>query len=185
MKVRFLDERIAYTGAQLRSGWVAEASGLSGEAAVCFLGPCEVAREHMVDLVDLKAGARISSPEMLHLIVEHPGLDLSHITTRQRLLMAVAGELLNAQLGEPLINRDGDDLYLRGLKLSVSVATVSPSSGLIHSGFNVKGAGAPVPAVGLEELGVRPREFGESLLAAYAREVEGMSYAASQVKRVQ
>jgi len=185
VKVAFLEERITYTGAQLRSGWVAEATGLSGEAAVCFLGPCEVAREHMVDLEDLEAGARISSPKMLHLIAEHPGLDLSHITTRQRLLMALAGELLNAHLGENLIRREGDDLYFRNLKLSISVATVSPASGLIHSAFNVLGEGAPVPAIGLEELGVKPREFGEALLAAYAREVEGMSHAASRVKRVQ
>jgi hypothetical protein len=179
-----LSEETAYTGAQLRSGWIAEVAGLAGDAAAAFFGPCDVAREHMVDQEDLAAGARIYSPRMLHLIIEHPGLDLGHITTRQRLFMAIAGEMLNAHLGEALVRRAGDDLYLRELKLSVSVATVSPSSGIIHAGFNCRGAGAPVPAIGLEELGVEGREFAERLLAAYAAEIEGAEAAARKVRQV-
>jgi hypothetical protein len=212
MHTRLLDSEITYTGAQLRSGWIAQQTGLTGDAAVAFLGPCDVEPEHMVDMVDLQAGARIYSPRMVHIIIEHPGLDLMHITLRQRLLMAIAGELINAHLGETLLRRDGDDLYLRDRKLSVSVATVgtagpgtagfslpssdpgtagfslpSPSpagSGLIHSGFNVRGEGAPVPAIGLEELGLDPRAFAEHLLAAYARELETSEAAAAKVKRV-
>lgn len=184
MKTRLLEQEIAYNGAQLRSGWIAEVADLRGDAAVAFFGPCDVAPEHMVDQEDLAAGARIYSPRMLHTVIEHPGLDLAHITTRQRLLMAIAGELLNSHLGETLIRRDGDDLYFRDLKLSVSVATTSPKSGLIHSGFNMRGEGAPVPAIGLEELGVAAREFGEQLLAAYAREIDGTAQAAGKVRPV-
>ncbi len=184
MRTSLLDGETEYTGGQLRAGWIRETTGLAGDAAVAFLGPCEVAPEHMVDLVDLDAGASISSPRMVHIIVEHPGLDLDHTTTRQRLLMALAGELLNAHLGEPLIRREGDNLYLAARKLSVSVATTSPGSGLIHSGFNARGEGAPVPAIGLEELGVAPREFAGKLLAAYSAEIEGAEAAARKVKRV-
>ena len=184
MKTGFLEEDTAYTGAQLRSGWIQEVGGLSGDAALAFFGPCDVMPEHMVDRVDLEAGARIASPRMLHIIVEHPGLDLGHITDRQRLLMALAGEILNRHLGETLIRREGDDLYLRDRKLSVSVATVSPSSGLIHSGFNVRGEGAPVPAIGLEELAMAPRDFAERLLDAYGKEIEGAAQAAGKVKPV-
>lgn len=184
MRTRLLAEEITYTGAQLRSGWIAEVAGLTGDAAVGFLGPCDVAREHMVDQEDLAAGAAIFSPRMAHLIIEHPGLELAHMTTRQRLLMAIGGELLNAHLGEALIRREGDDLYLRELKLSVSVATVSAVSGLIHAGFNCRGAGAPVPAIGLEELGAAPREFAERLLGAYAAEIEGAEAAARKVRPV-
>ena len=184
MKTRLLEGETSYTGAQLRSGWIAEVAGLTGDAAVAFFGPCDVSVQHMVDQADLAAGAKISSPRMLHVIVEHPNLDLAHITTRQRLLMAIAAELLNAHLGEALLLREGDDLYLRDLKLSVSVATVSASSGLIHSGFNVRGEGAPVPAIGLEELGVSPREFAEKLLAAYGTEIETAEAAAQKVKPV-
>jgi len=182
VQTRLLDEEIAYTGAQLRSGWIAQTAGLAGDAAVAFIGPCDVAPEHMVDTVDLQAGARIFSPRMAHLIVEHPGLDLIHITIRQRLLIAIAGEIINGRLGETLIRREGDDLYLRDRKLSVSVATVSPTSGLIHAGFNLRGEGAPVPAIGLEELGLDPRQFAEHLLARYAGEVEGVRTAASKVR---
>ena len=100
MQTRLLTAEFLYDGSQLRSGWIAETAGLTGDAAVAFLGPCDVSFEHMVDRVDLEAGARIASPRMVHVIVEHPGLELAHITTRQRLLMALALELLNAKLGE-------------------------------------------------------------------------------------
>jgi len=184
VNTRLLEEEIRYTGEQLRARWIEETAGLAGDAAVAFLGPCEVAREHMVDRADLEAGARISSPRMVHVIVEHPGLDLDHITVRQRLLMALAGEVLNGHLGEALIRREGDDLYLRERKLSVSVATTSPVSGLIHAGFNVRGEGAPVAAIGLEELGMEAREFAEKLLAAYKAEIEGAEEAGGKVRGV-
>jgi len=181
---RLLDQEICYDGSQLRSGWIAEVAGLAGDAAVAFLGPCDVSPAHMVDRADLEVGARIVSPRMVHVIIEHPGLDLAHVTTRQRLLMAIALELLHANLGEPLLHREGDDLYLRDRKLSVSVATVSPTSGLIHAGFNVRGEGAPVAAIGLEELAMEPREFAARLLATYAAEVEGGAAAAEKVRPV-
>jgi hypothetical protein len=181
---RFLERELEYTGAQLRSSWVGEMTGLAGDAAAAFIGPCDVKPEHMVDRVDLEAGARIYSPRMLHIILEHPGLGLDAITLCQRLLMAIAGEIINAHLGDALICRDGDDLYLRDRKLSISVATTSPTSGLIHSGFNVRGEGAPVPAIGLEELALQPRRFAEQLLSAYAKEIESAKEAAEKVKRV-
>jgi hypothetical protein len=159
-------------------------TGIPGDAAAAFLGPCDVKPQHMVDRVDLEAGARISSPRMLHLIIEHPGLDLDRVTLRQRLLMAIAGEIINSHLGEPLLRREGDDLYLRDRKLSVSVATTSPSSGLIHSGFNLRGQGAPVPAIGLEELALEPGQFAGQLLGAYAKEIKSARKAAEKVKRV-
>jgi hypothetical protein len=184
METRFLEDEIPYTGAELRSQWIAQRAGLRGDSAVAFLGPCEVAPEHMVDQEDLEAGARIASPRMLHVIVEHPGLDVDDITVRQRLLMALAGEIINGHLGEALVRREGDDLYLRDRKLSVSVATTSPRSGLVHAGFNVRGEGAPVAAIGLEELGLDPRDFGEKLLGAYAAEIEGARRAAGKVRPV-
>lgn len=184
MNTRLLDREIEYTGAQLRSGWVNETAGLAGDAAVAFFGPCDVAPEHMVDREDLEAGAKIASPRMLHVIVEHPSVDLDQITLRQRLLMAIAGELINARLGESLLRRSGDDLYLGHRKLSVSVATTAPASGLIHSGFNLTGEGTPVAAIGLEELGVESRPFAEELLRAYAAEIEGAREASLKVKPV-
>lgn len=184
MRTRLLDQEILYDGSQLRSGWIAEVAGLIGEAAVAFLGPCDVSSAHMVDRADREAGVKIASPRMVHLIVEHPGLDLAHITSRQRLLMAITLELLNANLGEPLLHREGDDLHLRDRKLSVSVATVSPTSGLIHSGFNCRGEGAPVAAIGLEELAFAPREFAARLLGAYAEEIDSAATAAQKVKPV-
>lgn len=184
MNTLFLSREIDYNGAQLVSGWIRNEAGLEGDAAVAFLGPCDVSPEHMVDTVDLDAGATIVSPLMLHFIVEHANVDLLAITLRQRLLIAIAAEIIESHLGEVLIRREGDDLYLRDRKLSVSVATTSPKTGLIHAGFNVRGDGAPVPAVGLDELGVEPKVFAELLLSAYAAEIAGASDAASKVKPV-
>ena len=185
MRTRLLESEIPYTGAELTSGWVMQMAGLKGDAAVAFLGSCDVAPEHMVDREDLEQGAAIRSPRMVHVIVEHPNVTLTDITVRQRLLMALAGEILNRHLGQHLIHRKGDDLYLRDRKLSVSVATTSPTSGLIHAGFNVRGEGAPVPAIGLEELGAESRWFAGKLLEAYAAEMEGIQGASRKVKPVQ
>ncbi|MBN1458149.1 MAG: DUF366 family protein [Armatimonadetes bacterium] len=184
MKTKVLQEEIAYTGAELRSGWIAERTGLSGDAVVAFLGPCDIKPAHMVDTVDLEAGATIASSLMLHLLAEHPGVELELITTRQRLLMAIAGEIINSHLGETLVRREGDDLYLRDRKLSISVATVSPTSGLIHSGFNVRGEGAPVAAIGLADLGLDPRELAQALLSAYRTEMETAQEASRKVRPV-
>ncbi len=184
MKTRVLQEKIAYTGTELRSGWIRETAGLAGDAIVAFVGSCDVDPVHMVDTVDLEAGATISSPLMLHAIAEHPGLDLEHVTTRQRLFMAIAGEIINSHLGEALVRREGDDLYVRDRKLSISVATVSPSSGLLHSGFNIRGEGAPVPAIGLEELGLNPHEFADALVSAYRGEIESAREASRKVRPV-
>jgi len=52
--------------------------------------------------------------------------------------------------------RRGDDIYVNGRKLSISIATVSPVSVKIHIGINVEAKGIPkgVDAIGLKELGI-------------------------------
>jgi hypothetical protein len=87
------------------------------------------------------------------------------------------------------VRRDGDDLYIGGGKLSVSIATVSPLSGraeigLIHLGLNITTAGVPVRAACLEDLGVDYRRLAPSILAGFVREVEGGFHASGKVKRV-
>ena len=42
----------------------------------------------------------------------------------------------------------------------------------------------PVPAVGLEELGVDPRDFARRLLAAYAEDMVGIEKARHKVREV-
>jgi hypothetical protein len=174
-------EQVAYTGQELRSHWLFHRFGLRGDAAAAFLGPCEVALEHMVDQADVAAGDSIRAALMLHFIIEHFDTDLTRAVLRQRLLVCLARELL---AGVNDVRRSGDDLFVNERKLSVSIATASPVSTLIHFALNVDPTGAPVPAVGLAELGVVPLPFAELLLARYAEECEGIAAARCKVRGV-
>lgn len=182
---RHFDSReIPYTGAELRSHWIMHTCGLRGDAIVAFQGPCDVPLDHMVDLVDVAAGDSIRAASMLHFIVEHFGLPLSEAVLRQRLLVAQAGDVLRSVNGMEALRRHGDDLFLDGRKLSVSIATLSPVSALIHLGINVDPTGAPVVAVGLAEFGVQPADFAERLMAAYTTELAEIREACCKVRPV-
>lgn len=184
MRTLFHDEELTYDGSQLRSHFAYDLTGAAGDAAVAFVGPCKVVGPALVDLDDRRDGLFIESRRMLHLIVEHFDHDLERAVCRQRLLVARIGELLNETLGELVLRRRGDDLFDGDRKLSVSIATLSPVSALIHTGLNVISEGAPVPARGLADWGLDPRETGERILAAYAEELAGMTHARCKVRGV-
>ncbi|GIW02754.1 DUF366 family protein [Roseiflexus sp.] len=182
------DREITYDGRQLTSHWIYRHFNLMGDAAVAFIGPCHVDLSTMVDIEDVKAKAPIFSPKMLHVLAEFFSGDLHLTVYRQRLLMVIAGELLAASTGRAII-RYGDDLYLPRIdgppgKISVSIATVSSVSNLIHAGFNVETAGTPVSAAGLAELGVEPVTFGNELLTRYAAEIANIWQARCKVRAV-
>lgn len=185
MHILFSTQSLPYLGTNLRSGWIAETFGLPGEALVAWLGPCHVATADLVDLEDAAAGAEIHANLMLHFLAEHPGDNLLTTVCRQRLLVAEALEILRRHAAARDLRREGDDLYVGDRKLSVSIATRSRVSGLIHFGVNVDPAGAPVPAVGLAELGVEAPVFAEQLLAAYAAEMSDIAAACAKVREVQ
>lgn len=181
-------KEIAYDGRQLAPHWIYRQFDLMGDAAVAFIGPCNVDLSEMVDIEDVKAQAPIFSPRMLHVIAEFFSSELHTTVYRQRLLVVTAKELLEHLTDRP-VTRRGDDLYLPRAdgspgKLSVSIATASATSTLIHTGFNVETAGTPVPTVGLAELGVDPAAFGEELLRRYAAEVEDIWLARCKVRAV-
>lgn len=189
MKTLFIDDRqITYEGHQLAPHWVYRNFDLLGDAAVAFVGPCRVELGEMVDIEDVKNVAPIYSPLMLHVIAEFFEGTLHQTVYRQRLLIVTAKELLETQI-DRRVTRSGDDLYLpradgsRG-KLSVSIATASATSTLIHTGFNIETEGTPVPTVGLVELGIDPAEFAAELLRRYAEEVEDIWLARCKVRAV-
>jgi len=175
---------IAYTGHQLRSHWILDTFGLQGDALVAFTGPCHVALSEMVDLADVAAGEAIEAAQMLHLIAEHFDHDLRRAVLRQRLLICIIAERLAAGERVPDLRRDGDDLYAGERKLSVSVATLSPVSALIHVGLNIDPAGAPVPAVGLGEWGIDSDWLAREVLEDYAAEMADVESAACKVRGV-
>ena len=179
---RFVTERIAYTGEQLHSHWAYRNFDMLGDSAVAFIGPCDVQPGFMKDVEDLKAGARIYSEEMLHFIIEHFDVDLDRAVLRQRLLMALMAEALNMRLGRPAVVRKGSDLYDGDAKLTVSIASVSPVSALVHAGINISSRNTPVKTRGLADYGIAPREFAEEILAGYARECASAHKARCKVR---
>jgi len=182
MQSRMLPDEVFYDGSQLRAGWAGEQSGLSGDVIVAFTGGCDVEPKHMLDSEDLALGHGIRAHSMLHFIVEHKGIGLDLAVARQRLLVCMAAEILTADCAVAGLERDGDDLYVAGDKLSISVAAVSPTSGLIHFAMNLDPAGAPVPAVGLTELGAPFVDVANWLLDAYVAEMESCRLAAAKVR---
>ncbi len=93
-------------------------------------------------------------------------------------------EALAARARVPELRRDGDDLWAGERKLSVSIATASPVSTLMHVALNIDPTGAPVPAVGLAEWGVDPEELAGEVLASYAAEMASADRARCKVRGV-
>lgn len=183
MQILFSDSELKYDGSQLSSHFAYRNFGILGDSLVAFLGPCEVKLEAMVDLEDVRRRDPIFSRRMLHFLWESFSLNLSGAAAFQRLMVAVVAEQLRAAgVGE--LSRRGDDLYRGDKKLSVSIATVSPVSTLIHLGLNVTGEGAPVPAVGLTELGVDATAFAKLCLEGFQKEYEGVLKAGYKVRPV-
>lgn len=158
--------------------------GISGDAIVAFIGPCEVRGEDLVDLADRRAGAEIVAARMLHFVVEHFGAALGEVIWRQRVLAAIVFEEVLKRAPDAALRREGDDVYVGDGKLTVSVATVSPTSALVHLGVNVDGSGAPVRVCDLGALGIDAAEFAVAVVKRYAAEVESFVEALSKVRGV-
>lgn len=168
----------------LRSHFALANFGIYGDAAVAFVGSCDISGSALVDLEDNAAGAIIRAAKMLHFIIEHFSMPLQEAVCRQRLFIAILNEEIRDLSPGTVLRRDGDDLYVEGRKLSVSIATVSPTSAVIHVGLNVDATGAPVPTVALPELGVPTEELARRALARYAEEDSAIRRAVAKVKGI-
>lgn len=185
MKSKLVSQAIKYDGRQLCSLWAFRNFDLQGDSIIAFRGPCHVALTEMVDLADVKEEAHIYSEEMLHFIIEHFELDLEKAVTRQRLLVAIIKEQLEKQNDQIRLERRGDDLYWGERKLSVSIATLSPVSTLIHLGLNIISDNTPVLTVSLKELGVNSIEnFADLIAESYKKEIIDIQLARCKVRGV-
>lgn len=184
MQIRWIDDEVTYDGGPLRSHWILRRTGIVGDALVAFRGPCRLPPAEMADLEDLLAGSEIAGSDMVHFLWEiFDEGDLLLAIHRQRLLGATALEVLRARVPElPGAWRDGDDVFVDGRKLSISIATRSPVSTLIHFAVNVATAGTPVATCGLGELGVDPRDYAVELMRRVAGEQEGIRTARARVR---
>ena len=185
MKYLAIKQEIAYTGAQLRSNFAYMQFGIVGDSIVAFCGPCDVKIEAMVDIEDVRAGSRIYSENMLHFIVEQYDTDLEKNVLRQVVLANIIKDLLNNILHRSAVKRVGSDLYDGDAKLSVSVATVTPISSLIHYGINISSANTPVKTRGLEDYGINPLEFADLVMKQYIQDLESIHNARCKVRWVE
>ena len=132
MKTEFIDKEIKYIGSQLAPHWIYKNFKIQGDAIIAFQGECEVKLTEMVDIEDVINNEPIYSKYMLSFITEQFGIGLSEGVLRQRLLITIIKELLEER--GIFVIRNGDDLMIDGKKLSVSIATKSMTSVLIHTG---------------------------------------------------
>lgn len=185
MQSKFIDKEIAYDGTQLRSHWIYETFGLKGNAIVSFMGECHVDLNHLVDLEDVALKKPIFSEKMLHWIVEYFEPDLEKMVLRQRLLVSQIQQEFLERIPDFRIIRKGDDLFLKEFKLTVSIATASPVSVLIHTGVNISSLKTPVPTKGLDDFGIDASDFAKRIIHRFVEEMEGVLWARAKVSGVQ
>lgn len=188
MKGKFLDTQELYDGAQLASlrGYLKHE--ILGDSIVAWVGPCSVSVEHMVDGEDLLAKAKIAGDKMLHFVIELFDSSLFAAVAVQRLFAGmVKDEIVRQAAKRDLalsLTRSGDDLYSSERKLSISIATASPVSTLIHFAVNVVNEGTPVPTLCLDDLGVEPKSLAIELIKKLCAEIETSREATMKVRWV-
>jgi uncharacterized protein len=192
MKGKYIKGRkVTYDGTQLRSLWAFTQHNVQGDSIVAFRGPADVSGANLVDLVDAKAGKFIKSDEMVHFITEFFDSDLPRTVALRRLLIMIIKEVIEEIKPEIFVERKGNDLFIEvdeeGVdyrKLSVSIATASPVSTLIHVGVNVTSENTPVPTFGLNDLEVPVEELVLKVMQKFITEIKEMELERTKVRGV-
>jgi uncharacterized protein len=189
LRTYHINEEITYDGSQLSPHWIFKNLKIQGDAMVSFAGACWVDVDSLVDLADVMTEGTIYSPKMLHFIGEFFDEDLNLAVFRQRLFIVSIKEELEQRNIPGKIIREGDDLFFvdnkdRRGKLTVSIATKSVTSTLMHTGINIETTGTPVPTSGLSEFGIEPVQFAHKVASRFANELEDISNARCKVRGV-
>ena len=160
------DEIFEYDGSQINPSWAFQEFGIYGSSVVTWIGPVNITPDNLKDFADV--GLEIKSDNMVNFICEFfdqqpPNMMVAYL--RQRLLVMIFREILN-EYGV-LTTREGDDIFVDGAKLSISIASVSLSSAKIHFALNIEDKGTPddVKTIGLYDIRVNNQQvFDESNL---------------------
>lgn len=176
---------MTYDGSQLRSLFAYRNYNILGDSIVGWVGPCQVNPEFMVDGEDLNAGEKICGEEMLHFIFENFDMNLLAGVAVQRLMTSIALDVIremspNTSTAQAL-QRRGDDIFFENQKLSISIATVSPLSALIHFALNVSNKGTPVSTLSLEDLQCDPKDFTTEFFKRIEQEMNEIKKATQKV----
>lgn len=183
MQTHFIEEEIKYIGSQLSPHWIYKNYHFQGDAIVSFVGEVDVDLTEMVDIEDVINNEPIYSKKMLNFIIEQFDCTLEQMVFAQRLFISIIKEVLEEN--NCFVKRDGDDLFYDNRKLSVSIATKSITSCLIHTGLNIIKDGAPIQASDLSELGIKDiKQFALTVMEKYKNECESIKMATYKVRGV-
>lgn len=186
MKSLYLKNEMAYDGSQLRSLYAYLDHGVLGSSIISWSGACDIPFTHMVDGEDLLEKALIKSDKMLHFIIEVFDRDLFSAVSLQRLFASIAKDYLQDKahtiLATQPLRRDGDDIYWGDRKISISIASKSPVSVMVHFAMNITNEGTPVKTASLNDLKLNVEEVAQDLMAAFVREFDSILIATQKVR---
>ena len=116
-------------------------------------------------------------------MVEVFNSNLKEMIFRQRLFISIIKEVL-FDMGY-ITQRKGDDLFYNGKKLSVSIATKSITSTLIHTGINLISSGAPIEISSIADMeNIDEDLFIEEVMRRFCLEEEDIEFAKVKVRGV-
>jgi len=183
MKTLFINKEIKYIGNQLSPHWIYKNFNLLGDSIVSFIGEVDVNLSEMVDIEDVINNEPIYSKKMLNFIIEQFDTTLYTMVGLQRLFISIIKEIIE-EYGHK-VKREGDDLFYDNRKLSVSIATKSITSCLIHTGLNIIREGAPIKASDLTEIGIiKIAEFANKVMDRYSEEIKSIKNVCYKVRGV-
>ena len=183
METLFVEKEIKYIGSQLAPHWIYKNFHIQGDAIVAFIGEVDVKLDEMVDIEDVINNEPIYSKKMLNFIIENFNSSLEQMVWIQRLFISIIKEVIE-EYGI-IVKRDGDDLFFDNRKLSVSIATKSITSCLIHTALNIIKEGAPISASDLSEIGIVDiREFAQKIMQKFSNEAQSIKMATYKVRGV-
>ena len=156
---KHIDEIFEYDGSQINPSWAFQEFGIYASSIITWIGPVNITPDNLKDFADV--GLEIKSNYMANFICEFfdqqpPNMRIAYL--RQRLLVMIFREML-AEYGVQT-RREGDDIFVDGRKLSISIASVSLSSAKIHFALNLEDKGTPddVETIGLYDIRVNGQQ---------------------------
>lgn len=150
---KHITEIFEYDGSQINPSWAFQEFGIYGSSIVTWIGPVNITPDNLKDFADV--GLEIKANYMVNFICEFfdqqpPNMRIAYL--RQRLLVMIFREILT-EYGVQT-RREGDDIFVDGRKLSISIASISLSSAKIHFALNLEDKGTPddVDTIGLYDI---------------------------------
>ena len=157
---KHIDEIFEYDGSQINPSWAFQEFGIYGSSIITWIGPVNITPDNLKDFADV--GLEIKSNHMVNFICEFfdqqpPNMRIAYL--RQRLLVMIFREILT-EYGIQT-KREGDDIFVDGGKLSISIASISLSSAKIHFALNLEDKGTPsdVETIGLFDIKVNDEQI--------------------------